>query len=92
MSSNSLQLLKEMAKSGECVTILPANAAISELESGALMGIPIATAALENTTLCLITRLGRQLPAVANRLLGAVETNLRKWASGSLLLPELMSI
>ena len=81
VTSNSLQLLKEMAKSGECLTMLPVIAAIPELESGALVAIPIATAALESTTTCLITRLGRQLPAPAVRLLSIVEANLRKWST-----------
>jgi DNA-binding transcriptional LysR family regulator len=81
VTTNSLQLLKEMAKSGECLTVLPAIAAIPELESGSLIAIPIATEALENATTCLITRLGRQLPAPAVRLLTVIEANLRKWAN-----------
>lgn len=80
VTSNSLQLLKETAKSGECLTILPAIAAIPELESGALKAVPIATATLENSPTCLITRLGRQLPTPAVRLLSLIEANLRKWA------------
>jgi DNA-binding transcriptional LysR family regulator len=80
VTTNSLQLLKEMAKSGDCLTILPVIAAIPELESGTLKAIPISTAALENSTTCLITRLGRQLPEPAVRLLSVIEANLRKWA------------
>jgi DNA-binding transcriptional LysR family regulator len=81
VTTNSLQLLKEMAKSGECVTVLPVIAAIPEIESGSLKAISIATAALENSTTCLITRIGRQLPVPAVRLLSVIEANLRKWAN-----------
>ncbi len=81
VTTNSLQLLKEMAKTGECLTVLPAITAIPELESGSLKAVPIAAEALESSTTCLITRLGRQLPTPAIRLLSVIETNLRKWAS-----------
>ncbi len=79
VTTNSLQLLKEMAKSGDCLTVLPLIAAIPELESGSLKAIPISTAALENSTTCLITRIGRQLPEPALRLVSVIEANLRKW-------------
>ena len=81
VTTNSIQLLKEMAKSGECLTILPTIAAVHEIENGSLAAIPFSTDTLATNTTCLITRVGRQLPAPALRILSIIEFNLRKWAA-----------
>jgi len=80
LTANSLLLLKELAKSGECVTLLPKITAGPELLAGDLKAIPIATPSLETTSINLITRLGRQLPAAPLKLLNVLEANFRKWS------------
>jgi DNA-binding transcriptional LysR family regulator len=74
--SNSLLVLKEFVRSGSGVTILPAIAAHSEILSGKLCAIPLNHAALMRTSVSVITRLGRELPIAAVRLLRKLETTM----------------
>jgi len=85
LTANALLLLKELAKSGDCVTLLPRITAAPELIAGTLKAIPIAASALETTSINLITRLGRQLPAAALKLLTMIEASLRKGAGDAAL-------
>lgn len=73
LTSNSLLLLKEFAQSGAGVTILPAIAAYGEIQSGTLMARPIDDVILTRTGVHVVTRLGRQLPLAAARLLQRIE-------------------
>jgi DNA-binding transcriptional LysR family regulator len=74
--SNSLLALKEFARSGSGITILPAIAAHPEIEDGRLIAVPIDHPALSHTSASVITRLGRQLPVGAVRLLQKIEANM----------------
>jgi len=74
--SNSLMVLKEFARSGSGITILPSIAAYSEIADGTLNAIPIDHPALMHTSASVITRLGRQLPVGAVRLLQKIEATM----------------
>lgn len=74
--SNSLLTLKEFARSGSGITIMPAIAANSEIAEGRLNAVPIDHPELMHTSASVITRLGRQLPVGAVRLLQKVEATM----------------
>jgi DNA-binding transcriptional LysR family regulator len=79
ISTNSLHLLREMVKSGACATLLPEIAAVNDLDQGELVAVPVANAALQDTTLTLICRLGRTLPTAPTVFLPVLEGGLRTW-------------
>lgn len=79
VTTNSLHLLREMVKSGTCATLLPEIAAVTELNSGELVAVPVANAALQDTELTLICRLGRTLPSGPAAFLPMLEGGLRTW-------------
>jgi len=74
--SNSLLVLKEFARSGSGITILPAIAALSEILAGTLSAVPLSHSALNHTSASVITRLGRHLPLAAVRLLQKIEATM----------------
>jgi DNA-binding transcriptional LysR family regulator len=74
--SNSLLVLKEFVRSGAGITILPGIAAHSEIADGTLHAVPIDQPALMHTSASVITRLGRQLPVAAVRLLQKIEATM----------------
>lgn len=74
--SNSTLVLKEFVRSGSGVSILPSIAAHSEILSGTLRAIPLHHPALMNTSISVITRLGRELPVAAVRLLQKLEATM----------------
>ena len=76
LSSNSLLVLKEFARSGSGITILPGIAAHSEIAAGTLSAIPLDHPNLMQTSASVITRLGRQLPLGAVRLLQKIEATM----------------
>jgi DNA-binding transcriptional LysR family regulator len=79
MRTNSLQLLREMVKSGMYATLLPEIAAVTELSNGELVAVPIESAALQDTALTVICRLGRTLPSASATFLPMLEGGLRTW-------------
>ena len=74
--SNSLLVLKEFVRSGTGITILPGIAAHSEIADGTLQAVPIDQPVLMHTSASVITRLGRQLPVAAVRLLQKIEATM----------------
>jgi DNA-binding transcriptional LysR family regulator len=76
LSSKSLLVLKEFARSGSGITILPGIAAHSEIAAGTLSAIPLDHPNLMQTSASVITRLGRQLPLGAVRLLQKIEATM----------------
>lgn len=74
--SNSLLVLKEFARSRSGIAVLPGIAAHNEIEAGTLRAVPMNYPALMNTTASVITRLGRQLPLAAVRLLQRIEATM----------------
>ncbi len=79
LSTNSLHLLREMVKSGKCATLLPEIAAVRELSQRVLIAVPIDSAALQDTALTVICRLGRTLPSAPAAFLPVLEGGLRTW-------------
>ena len=80
MTTNSIHIMREVARSGTAISILPSLSVRTDLEDGTLVAIPIADAMIEETTLGLISRVGRQLEGAPLRLFTAVEADLRNWA------------
>ncbi len=76
ITSNSLLILKEFARSGTGVTVLPSIAAYTEIRAGVLKAASLEHAALQETEASVIVRLGRQLPVSANRLLQEIEATM----------------
>lgn len=77
--TTSLQVMRDLARAGRMVTVLPRIAAVAELEEGTLVARPIKEAELEDATVSLIHRLGRQLDGAPARLLGQIEAKLKTW-------------
>ena len=77
--TTSLQLMRDLVRSGRMVTVLPRIAAVAELAEGTLVARPLLEEELEHATVSLIHRLGRQLDGAPSRLLGQIETKLRNW-------------
>ncbi|MEM6576611.1 MAG: LysR substrate-binding domain-containing protein, partial [Pseudomonadota bacterium] len=76
LESNSLMVLKEFARSGNGITLLPGIAAHTEVAEGRLTAVLIDHPALMHTSASVITRLGRQLPVAAVRLLQKIEATM----------------
>lgn len=74
--SNSLLVLKEFARSGSGITILPVIAAYSEITAGTLNAIPLNHPELMHTSARVITRLGRHLSLAAAKLLQKIEATM----------------
>jgi len=85
---NRQQLLREGALARKLVdgawagyaALLPESAALIELNRRELKAVPVANAALQETSLNLICRLGRTLPAAPAALLPLLESGMRLWA------------
>jgi DNA-binding transcriptional LysR family regulator len=77
VNTNSLHLLREMVKAGNCATLLPEIAAIIEINRKELVSVPVASRALQDTAANLICRLGRTLPSAAATFLPILEGSMR---------------
>ena len=77
--TTSLQMMRDAAKAGRAVTVLPRISALTEIEEGSLVARPLLEAELEESTISLIHRLGRQLDGAPARLLGILEAKLKTW-------------
>ncbi|WP_292226741.1 LysR family transcriptional regulator [Brevundimonas sp.] len=81
LTTTSIYVMREAAKAGRMVTVLPKIAATTELAEGSLVARPIHEASLEYTTVSLIHRLGRQLDGAPARLLSTLEAKLKAWSA-----------
>ncbi|WP_116365967.1 LysR substrate-binding domain-containing protein [Parahaliea mediterranea] len=77
LQTNSLTLLMDFVKSGRGISILPELVVHEELLSGALYALDTDNSILNSTKTSLITRVGRQLPIGAYRLLLSLEGFLK---------------
>lgn len=77
LQTNSLTLLTDFVKSGRGITILPELVVREELRSGALVAVDTNNDTLNSTKTSLVTRVGRQLPIGAYRLLQSLEALLK---------------
>lgn len=78
--TNSIQMMREVAKAGRAVTVLPRISALAELAEGSLVARPLIDPELEHSSVSLIHRLGRQLDGAPARLLSQLENSLKNWA------------
>ncbi|WP_321818190.1 MULTISPECIES: LysR family transcriptional regulator [unclassified Paraburkholderia] len=69
VTTNSINIMKQFAKSELGIVVLPAFAVATELEAGELTAIPIEHPILENAEAHLVTRVGRKLSVAANKML-----------------------
>ena len=77
MTTNYISLLTDYVVRGRGIAILPEIVVQRELMSGELKAIPTNSKILDATETYLITRVGRQLPIAAHRLLISVEGFLK---------------
>ena len=78
--TNSLQVLREMARSGAMVTLLPRVSVVSDLSEGALVALHLLDTELQDTTISLVHRIGRQLDGPPAELLSVIEAKLKSWS------------
>jgi DNA-binding transcriptional LysR family regulator len=76
ITANSLALLKCLLSTGDFYTVLPTLAVSREIESGQLAAVPIDSPALQETSVQLISRLGRRLPPAPLRMIAALTAHL----------------
>jgi hypothetical protein len=76
ITSNSIVLLKGMLRSADLFTLLPMLAVIEEVERGEFVAVPVNSAALQDTAVHLISRLGRHLPPAPLRLMNSLMSYL----------------
>jgi DNA-binding transcriptional LysR family regulator len=75
--TNSLVLLKDFVLSGRGISILPELVVHDKLQEGSLIALPSSNAVLNSTKTSLITRVGRQLPVGAYRLMNCMQIYLK---------------
>jgi DNA-binding transcriptional LysR family regulator len=80
LTTSSLFTMREIAKLGTMVTVLPRISAISELQEGTLVSRPLLAEELEHCTVTLIHRVGRRLDGAPLRVLGLLESQLKSWS------------
>ncbi len=69
ITANSLVLLKDLMRTGDFLTLLPVLAVSREVGRGELAAVPFDSAVLRDTSVQLVSRLGRHLPPAAHKLL-----------------------
>jgi DNA-binding transcriptional LysR family regulator len=84
VTSNSVVMLKSLLLSIPLLTVLPQLAVAGEIERGELVAVPIESAALQNTSVHLIGRLGRQLTPAPLRLMSALLAYLNRYEHSGL--------
>jgi DNA-binding transcriptional LysR family regulator len=72
LTSNSITLLKNLLHEGDFFTLLPRLAVSAEIDSGAFTAVPIASTALQDVSVQLVSRLGRRLPPAPLRMLSVL--------------------
>jgi len=77
LMTNSLALITDFVKSGRGITIMPELVVHQELINGEFKALPTKNKILNSTKTSLITRIGRQLPVGAYRLLLSIESHLK---------------
>jgi DNA-binding transcriptional LysR family regulator len=76
VTTNSINIMKQFAKSELGIVVLPAFAVATELEAGELKAIPIEHPILENAEAHLVTRVGRKLSVAANKMLQMMSSQM----------------
>jgi DNA-binding transcriptional LysR family regulator len=82
LTTSSINVLRHFVKTGMGVSLLPAFAVTADLADGSLVAIPVDNAVLLSTQAQIITRLGRELPAAARRLLRDLVAGMVSFRAG----------
>lgn len=80
LTTTSILVMRDVAKLGTMVTVLPRISALSELRDASLVARPLLATELEHTTVSLIHRVGRRLDGAPLRMLSLFESRLRTLA------------
>ena len=80
VTSNSIGLLKNLLQSGDLCTLLPLLAVAEEVERGEFVAVAVHGAALDGTSVHLISRLGRRLTPAPLRLIDELTIYLDRYA------------
>jgi len=81
ITTNSIAVLKQFAKTGSGFTLLAPLAVAPELESGELIAIPVDNPILQRPETHVVTRIGRMLSPAANRLLQMLCRRMQQYPS-----------
>jgi DNA-binding transcriptional LysR family regulator len=76
ITSNSIFTLRELAKAGGFITVLPKVSIREDVSNGSLIALPIAEPDLESADMSVITRAGRDLGSAAAALLPMLKEHL----------------
>jgi DNA-binding transcriptional LysR family regulator len=77
VTTNSINILKQFAKSGLGLAVLPAFAVTTELAAGELLAIEIDHPILKKAEAHLVTRAGRKLSVASNKMLQLMSSQMR---------------
>ncbi|MDI5884908.1 LysR family transcriptional regulator [Cobetia amphilecti] len=73
VQTNSMEVLKQAARSELCITLLPAFASARELQEGVLIARDVECASFRQARAHIITRVGRRMPRASLQLLRHLE-------------------
>lgn len=76
LTTDSIHVMRALAKEGRALTVLPRIAILSDLQDGSLVARPL-TIEAEEPSIALVHRIGRQLDGVASRFLSTLESQFR---------------
>jgi len=79
MTTNSVLVMRDAARTGRFATVLQGFPTLTELREGLLVSVPLREEGLEDTTIGLVSRAARQLEGAPLRMLTALEARLRSW-------------
>ncbi|GGF56947.1 LysR family transcriptional regulator [Azorhizobium oxalatiphilum] len=83
LTTGSIQVVREFAKTGRGITFLPAFAAAADVAAGTLVTMPLDSPLLTKVEAKVITRLGRQLPSAAAQLLRVLIAQMKAFHAGA---------
>lgn len=75
LTASSILMLADCVLEGIGVTIIPDACVLDHIEAGRLISVPISDQPLRELKVHVVTRLGRQLPSTAARLMDIIEKN-----------------
>ncbi|GLU31557.1 LysR family transcriptional regulator [Trinickia caryophylli] len=76
VTTNSINIMKQFARSELGIVVLPAFAVASELKAGELKAIPVEHPIFQNAEAHLVTRVGRTLSVASNKMLQMMSLQL----------------
>jgi len=77
LTSDSIHLMRAIAKEGRAVAVLPHIAIVDDLRDGTLVARPLVDVEAEESRIALVHRVGRQLEGVPGRMLSTLQGRFR---------------